>query len=809
MTCHSASGPRIVGGALLAALLVGSVVTFTGQPHWLIAGIAQLGGYAPDEVRLRVDTPATADPARIHTAIDARLHGAGFQSRWRGDELDVLGASEADLPAVLSAARRSRRFELVWTIDDDPVMAGLVAAVDEFAGGGVAADHDSWRAEGAESVEHVSRYVRADRRERLEAFLAWARTAHPELELAPGRSIAIEQVRSPGERITRAWVIAGPPVIDNGDIASVEVTFDPMTNKPVVLVTLSADAASRFGDATASHLGRKLAIVVDGEVKSAPIVEGAIRGGQVVITVGAGDPRAMKDEADGLAAAISAGPLLPDSVHAQVLAVRSARRGWLLSGAAVILALLSALLALAVAIPLGRLAPFEASFPTARVATRPWPPAGDLAVRIAITLGLVGVVFYAQSAILPWINELELASVIVRSGRSSGASLANASIVALGITPIISAAVLVELVSLMTRRGRRRRLGGPAARAGMTRAVMILALVLALVQGYFVARYLESLSLRGAEIVQEPGWATRFLIALTLAGGVAAMATVAALIGRHGVGNGYAVLLVAGLALDLRDRVALRPDLGAVPLATAVIAVVAIASLTLWSVRTTFAGRHRLPLGGVVPLQIASSAAGLLAILLMLFGVPVVGALAYLPPQLGLVPWLAVVVIAATISAWIAVAIERRRLGAVEPVHRGELAIAIAVSVGYLVIIVLLDQLARAVLGLDALVLAVAAAIALDLISEVSLRAREGRLVAVASLQAVIDADRACAALATSGIPVACQGLAFRALTRVLGPFVPIDVLVPAELADRARELVDAVAVDAVAATGRSPSQPD
>jgi hypothetical protein len=43
----------------------------------------------------------------------------------------------------------------------------------------------------------------------------------------------------------------------------------------------------------------------------------------------------------------------------------------------------------------------------------------------------------------------------------------------------------------------------------------------------------------------------------------------------------------------------------------------------------------------------------------------------------------------------------------------------------------------------------------------------------------------------------------------VLGPFVPIDVLVPAELADRAHELVGAALAGDDTAAGGAPVRPD
>ncbi|MFC7616118.1 hypothetical protein ACFQV2_24255 [Actinokineospora soli] len=68
----------------------------------------------------------------------------------------------------------------------------------------------------------------------------------------------------------------------------------------VVIVTLTAQDAMEFGDWTTNHIGQQLAIVVDGDVVSAPTIEGPILGGSVQIS-----GPFTKDEAEDLADAIT------------------------------------------------------------------------------------------------------------------------------------------------------------------------------------------------------------------------------------------------------------------------------------------------------------------------------------------------------------------------------------------------------------------------------------------------------------------------------------------------------------------------
>jgi preprotein translocase subunit SecD len=57
-------------------------------------------------------------------------------------------------------------------------------------------------------------------------------------------------------------------------------------NQPVVGFKFDTTGARRFGDATAKNVGKRFAIVLDGKVISAPVIKGAIPGGQGVIEGG-------------------------------------------------------------------------------------------------------------------------------------------------------------------------------------------------------------------------------------------------------------------------------------------------------------------------------------------------------------------------------------------------------------------------------------------------------------------------------------------------------------------------------------------
>jgi hypothetical protein len=107
----------------------------------------------------------------------------------------------------------------------------------------------------------------------------------------------------------RTYVIETRPIVDGANVVRASVTFDANTGLPEVEVELDRDGTQRFGDATAGAIGRKLAIVLDGRVKSAPVVEQTITGGRISITMGVGDATEQHRQADELVAVLRAGSI--------------------------------------------------------------------------------------------------------------------------------------------------------------------------------------------------------------------------------------------------------------------------------------------------------------------------------------------------------------------------------------------------------------------------------------------------------------------------------------------------------------------
>jgi preprotein translocase subunit SecD len=91
-------------------------------------------------------------------------------------------------------------------------------------------------------------------------------------------------------------------------------SYDPNTNRPVVLLDFNRFGSRVFGDLTAQIVGKKLATILDDKVKSAPIINQAIRGGRASITMGGSDVTRMEKERNELVNVLKTGSL-PAPLH--------------------------------------------------------------------------------------------------------------------------------------------------------------------------------------------------------------------------------------------------------------------------------------------------------------------------------------------------------------------------------------------------------------------------------------------------------------------------------------------------------------
>ena len=87
------------------------------------------------------------------------------------------------------------------------------------------------------------------------------------------------------------------------------VLIDQQRNMPYVSIDFKTAEASVFEKITAESIGKRMAIVLDGNVYSAPVIQSRIGGGRAQITLGTGGYNALFQEASDLALILRAGAL--------------------------------------------------------------------------------------------------------------------------------------------------------------------------------------------------------------------------------------------------------------------------------------------------------------------------------------------------------------------------------------------------------------------------------------------------------------------------------------------------------------------
>ncbi|WP_428268562.1 SecDF P1 head subdomain-containing protein [Haliangium sp.] len=672
---------------------------------------------------------------------------------------------------------------------------------------------------GNEVLDHA---LESAERAPLERFLA-AATRDPDLApepgdgVAAGRVFAVERVQTfePGAPARwRSHYLERRVEIDHDDIADAFKYWDETSLLPAVSIELTPEGGERFHRLTAESIGRKLVILRDDLVVSAPMIRDAIPGGRVLVSMGS-DRTTAEAEADTLVAAlrtrlIASGELLQLLQHLEIGPVQAVTPVVTIGqrrAVVALLVLLAGIFGFAFGFAVERRAPSLTPGPNQRPG-RPWG-------RLVFTCAAALAVHYGAPLVsLPGIDLATAKDVTVGLDIDIEAMMGNVFV--LGLGPIFSAFVLVELAALLVPRWRRLRIGGPDGRARLGRPTAIVSVLLALLGGYSVALWLEGLSVDSFApgIMLDPGLASRLTIACTLAAAVFVLWFVASAISRYGLGNGFSVLL-ATAALDLpsylfglRDSSAIADDGRVVVIALALCVVVVVTSRIL-RVRAGGPLGLRLPTCGVIPIVEAGALAGALGLAagtvadtvgaaLSPSGQPLTATIT----QLGLVATLAVVFSFA--FSWPDRPLGRARL--IDPdaqarrraaFWRGTVtstlyllaASALTMAVARWVVDSPYD-LVRAGTPYDLVGLIVATAVAMDLLAE--WRALRGRrdLVSVWPVHRVQVLSLALDALRGAGIEAHARGAYHRSLLHFFGPFVPIELMVPAADADRARQLV-------------------
>jgi hypothetical protein len=639
---------------------------------------------------------------------------------------------------------------------------------------------DSWMPEGGRD-RRTDWYLLAHSRELLERAFAdaesrgWTPPRHSKIvyeRLDPLPAAKDRRVE------WRSYFVADVAALDGSAIANAIGTYDRVTNRPVVALELTRSGARTFGELTARIAGGKLATLLAGEVKSVPVINSAIRGGRAQITMGGSDAQKEEGDRDALVETLKTGSLpLAGHISDAKWVAPSGGGGALL--ARIVLAFLAGGLGFLVAFGLVRLARPEHR----RIAALPGTPDANVGRRIAWTAFPILVYIAGTWITAPGINDVELAHV-ARAGSSWGMKthldLTQFSIFALGVMPLLTSFVTVEIFASLVRPWRKLR-DTVVGRRRLGLVVAIVAVLISAVQAYFVATYLDSMSRGGAEVFDHKMF---WPCVATLAAGPMLLAVLASTISTRGLGNGYAVMFVAAWLWSI-PWFDLTANAQLVLAAAIILATVAITLGILgWRVRAPGRVAVPLPASSIAPIHDGGGALALIGMLSAL-GVTlpywVLDKAATLHGSLTI--GLVVLAIAAAFWAFVFARPGRRRaelaVAKQEPADRALWLRALAITIAALAALFALALIRpTGILGklCDPAIVVIAAATLADLYGDARAH-RHANLVPVWPLHDPLLVDAARDVL--GDIPHVIQATRLRTLLWMFGSYVPMVVLVP------------------------------
>lgn len=264
--------------------------------------------------------------------------------------VELPGLDEKETARVKDIIARTAKLEFKMVEDGSPYMRKLFAHVDqdpEAARLGIEAQTDIWSHE--TKGQFTDWYLRASDepqdfsiqqakergcysrnkaefqgmvkcnvtgRERIEQYLDNLMAKDPSFKIDEDHEITFELVRpSPlvdeedRDPFWRTYYVRRAVELGGSAVERAYVSWDPQTNRPVVIINFDRYGGRRFGDMTAANVGKRMAIILDGKIISAPTIQTAIRGGSTMITMGGNNNAAIQREAEDLVAGLKTGSL--------------------------------------------------------------------------------------------------------------------------------------------------------------------------------------------------------------------------------------------------------------------------------------------------------------------------------------------------------------------------------------------------------------------------------------------------------------------------------------------------------------------
>jgi len=207
--------------------------------------------------------------------------------------------------------------------------------------------------------------------------------------------------------------------------------------------------------------------------------------------------------------------------------------------------------------------------------------------RLWFLLGALVVYRIGAHIPVPGIDPIQLAALFKQNeggilgmfNMFSGGALSRFAVFALGITPYISASIIMQLVSIVSPQMEALKKEGESGRRKITQYTRYFTVVLALFQAFGIAVALEAQQ----GLVIDPGIGFRFVTVVTLLTGTMFLMWLGEQITERGLGNGISIIIFAGIAAGLPNALGSLFTLvsnGSIGSFSAIIIVILVALVT-------------------------------------------------------------------------------------------------------------------------------------------------------------------------------------------------------------------------------------
>jgi preprotein translocase subunit SecY len=261
----------------------------------------------------------------------------------------------------------------------------------------------------------------------------------------------------------------------------------------------------------------------------------------------------------------------------------------------------------------------------------------ELRSRIFFTLGLLAVYRLGAHIQAPGINKAQLEKVWNDVSGTllgvldlfSGGNFRTISVFALGVTPYITASIILQLMTVLSPQVKKIQEEGEVGRQKINQWTRYLTVLLCAVQTFFVSQWLKN------NLVISDNWWSIMMIVVTLTTGTIFVMWLGEQITERGIGNGISLLIFAGIVIGLPRAVVQISDrvkggdtfqtLGVVFLGVVIVALIALivyVESARRQIGINYASRRmggqvlqgrettlplKINMGGVIPVIFASS----------------------------------------------------------------------------------------------------------------------------------------------------------------------------------------------------------